>query len=110
MSRRPRTFTTAWTGATDHSPDEPCRCSAMQVAALSWSARLVRVAALAVLLSAHPGAAQDQQNEELLRRIDALEQALEQQAREIQELRRLLSERAPQAPAPAAPASASSPL
>jgi hypothetical protein len=47
---------------------------------------------------------QSQPNEDLLRRIEALQQTLEKQAQEIEELRRQLSEQAPASPAPVAPA------
>ena len=67
----------------------------------------MRVRLYLIALFAGPAAAQSQGDSDVLRRIEALERTIEQQSRELEELRRLVaqsptppSESAPQIPAP----------
>jgi DcaP outer membrane protein len=57
------------------------------------------IATTLIVLLAWPAAAQSQGDSDLLRRIEALQKAIEQQSRELDELRRLLAQ-SPAAPAP----------
>ena len=56
-----------------------------------------------IVLMAWPAAAQSQADPDLLRRIDALQKTIEQQSRELDELRRLLSQAPPAVPTPPPP-------
>ena len=63
-----------------------------------------------IVLMAWPAAAQGQGEADLLRRIEALQQAIAQQSRELDELRRLVAQSQSQSPAPpAAPTAPAAP-
>ena len=62
-----------------------------------------------IVLMAWPAAAQSQGEADLLRRIEALQQALAQQSRELEELRRLVAQIPPAGGPPAAVAAAAGP-